>query len=109
METCDRCRDGNAFRRAITMAFQPIINVTDKTTFAHEALVRGQDGASANDILSTVDDINRFAFDQKCRITALEWAGKLKPPALLSINFMPNAVYDAYHCMLGTIAAAKRV
>jgi EAL domain-containing protein (putative c-di-GMP-specific phosphodiesterase class I) len=91
------------------MAFQPIIDVNEKTTFAYEALVRGQDGASADDILSTVDDVNRFAFDQLCRITALEWAGKLKPTALLSINFMPNAVYDAYHCMLGTIAAAKRV
>ena len=109
MGTCERCSDKNAFQRAITMAFQPIINVIDKTTFAHEALVRGQDGASASDILSSVDAVNRFAFDQLCRITALEWAGRLKPPALLSINFMPNAVYDAYHCLLGTVAAAKRV
>ncbi|RDS86192.1 EAL domain-containing protein [Dyella psychrodurans] len=109
METCELCREGKTFRRAITMAFQPIVDLSNHTTFAHEALVRGRDGASASDVLSGVDDVNRFAFDQLCRMTALEWAGRLKPPALLSINFMPNAVYDAYNCMLATIATARRV
>lgn len=109
MGTCEHCRDGRLFQTAITMAFQPIINLADETTFAYEALVRGQDGATAGDILSTVDSVNRFSFDQLCRVTALEWAGRLRPASLLSINFMPNAIYDAHHCMLSTIAAARRV
>jgi EAL domain-containing protein (putative c-di-GMP-specific phosphodiesterase class I) len=109
MGTCELCREGRRFERAITMAFQPIIDLEARTTFAYEALVRGRDGASASDILSSVDAVNRFAFDQLCRVTALEWAGRLKPSGLLSINFMPNAVYDAYSCMLATIAMAKRV
>ena len=109
METCERYCEGNAFQRAITMAFQPIVDVRHRTTFAYEALVRGQDGAPAIDILADVDDINRFAFDQLCRTTALEWAARLNPPSLLSINFMPNAVYDPHSCMLATVATAKRV
>ena len=91
------------------MAFQPIVNVLEKTTFAHEALVRGQDGSAASEILAAVDESNRYAFNQLCRITALEWAGRLRPPSLLSINFMPNAVYELDNCMQATIAVAHRV
>ncbi len=109
MKTCEACRDGRSFLRPITMAFQPIVNVVEKTAFAHEALVRGQDGAGASEILAAVDDANRYAFNQLCRVTALEWAGRLRPPSLLSINFMPNAVYEANNCMQMTVAVARRV
>ncbi|HTV87128.1 MAG TPA: EAL domain-containing protein [Dyella sp.] len=109
METCDLRDEEKSFERAITMAFQPIVDLSCQTTFAHEALVRGQDGASASDVLSGVELDHRLAFDQLCRTTALEWAGRLKPPALLSINFMPNAIYDAYHGLMATVATAKRV
>lgn len=41
---CDACRNGEAFERAITMAFQPIVDVSTRTVLAHEALVRGLTG-----------------------------------------------------------------
>jgi EAL domain-containing protein (putative c-di-GMP-specific phosphodiesterase class I) len=109
MATCELRRERRSFQRSITMAFQPIVDLSNRTTFAHEALVRGRDGAAASDVLSAIDDVDRSAFDQLCRMTALEWAGRLRPPALLSINFMPNAMYDASNCTLVTIATAKRV
>ena len=107
--TCGACRDGHAFEKAITMAFQPIVDVSSRTVFAHEALVRGVDGASAQEVLDAVDADNRYAFDQACRIKALECASDAQLPALVSINFLPNAVYNPEHCLRATLAAAERV
>ena len=94
-----------------SMAFQPIIDVTSGVTFAHEALVRGTNGEGAYTVLSAVDDSNRYAFDQQCRVRAIEMAAKLglaDDGALLSINFMPNAVYEPRACIRLTLDAANR-
>ncbi|WP_347574786.1 EAL domain-containing protein [Sphingomonas sp. Ant20] len=82
---------------AITMAFQPIVDITTGSVFAYEALVRGTDGQSAGDVLSSVDPDMIYKFDQACRVKAIELAGRLfvsDGDAKLSINFMPNAVYE---------------
>jgi EAL domain-containing protein (putative c-di-GMP-specific phosphodiesterase class I) len=107
--SCGACRDGKGLDQAITMAFQPIVDVATRTVFAHEALVRGADGAPANVVLAAVDEDNRYAFDQACRIRALECAVEAKLPAMVSINFLPNAVYNPEHCLRATLAAADRV
>jgi EAL domain-containing protein (putative c-di-GMP-specific phosphodiesterase class I) len=106
---CGACRDGGDFENSITMAFQPIVDVHVRSVFAHEALVRGTNGASAQDVLATVSPGNQYAFDQACRVRALECAVEAKLPALLSINFLPNAVYNPEHCLRATLAAAERV
>lgn len=92
----------------ITMAFQPIVAVSSRVVFAHEALVRGAQGESAGQVLAQVTADNRYAFDQACRVRAIEQAAALALPALLSINFMPNAVYIPAHCLRATMAAATR-
>jgi len=58
-----------------------------------------------------VDDTNRYKFDQACRVKSIEAAGRLfKDPELrLSINFMPNAVYEPAACIRASLAAAERV
>ncbi|QWT22025.1 EAL domain-containing protein [Bacillus sp. NP157] len=106
---CGACRDGEGFGKSITMAFQPIVDVTAGTVFAHEALVRGSDGASAQEVLGAVSTDNQYAFDQACRVRALECAVESGLPALVSINFLPNAVYNPEHCLRATLAAAERV
>ena len=55
-------------------------------------------------------DENRYRFDQAARVMAIETAGSLfKDPDLrLSINFMPNAVYEPNACIQKSLAAAKR-
>lgn len=103
---CAGCR--TPFPRVITMAFQPIVDVTDGSIFAFEALVRGVDGAGAASVLADVTPDNRFAFDQLCRRTAVELAARLRIETRLSINFMPNAVYQPDICLGTTLAAAKR-
>ena len=110
-QTCSGCRDGAGFDVPFSMAFQPIFDLGSGAVFAQEALVRGANGEGAYTILSKVDDFNRYAFDQACRVTAIETAARLGLPdtgALLSINFMPNAVYEPAACLRTSLAAASR-
>ena len=108
---CSGCLDGNKFTMPITMAFQPIVDVARGTVFAQEALVRGQNGQSAYEVLKTLSDDNRYAFDQLCRVTAIDLAARLniaENGSMLSINFLPNAVYEPNACIRKTLSAAKR-
>ena len=108
---CHACRDGAGFDLAITMAFQPIVDVETRTVFAQEALVRGADGSGAGAVLAQVSDTNRYGFDQLCRSTAIEQAAALDLTAggaSLSINFLPNAVYEPRACIRVTLDAAMR-
>jgi len=107
---CSGCRDGNAFSLPFSMAFQPIVDVASGRIFAHEALVRGIDGGGAANVLRAVVPDNKYAFDQACRTRALELASELalaKDGTLLSINFLPNAVYEPKACIRATLRAAK--
>ena len=109
--SCVACRDGVGFEDPITMAFQPIVDVRTETVFAYEALVRGKDGRGAGEVLAQVSADNRYAFDQLCRTTAIELAARLEMTsgdACLSINFLPNAVYEPKACIRVTLAAAMR-
>jgi EAL domain-containing protein (putative c-di-GMP-specific phosphodiesterase class I) len=93
------------------MAFQPIVDVEVGQIFAHEALVRGMAGEGAGSVLSVVTPENRYAFDQQCRVKAIELAQGLGVGAdgtMLSINFMPNAVYEPRACIKLTLDAAAR-
>ena len=107
---CHACRDGNGLGFELTMAFQPIVNVAQRTVYAYEALVRGVDGASAGAMLSRVTAETRYTFDQQCRVKAIELASRLGIPerdAKLSINFMPGAVYSPAACIRRTLQAAN--
>ncbi len=109
--TCQGCTNGAAFGSSFTMAFQPIMDTRRGAVFAHEALVRGSDGSGAGSVLSLVDPNNRYAFDQQCRVRAIELAAQLFPRdemPHLSINFMPNAVYEPRACIRQTLETARR-
>ena len=109
--SCQGCLDGRDFSKPFSMAFQPIVDVVAEQVFAHEALVRGTNNEGAFAILSAVDASNRYALDQQCRVKAIELAAQLgvaESGASLSINFMPNAVYEPRACIRLTLEAAKR-
>lgn len=105
---CAFCQDEQALDFEFSMAFQPIVDLRDHSLFAYEALVRGVDGSGAADVLRRITDTNRYAFDQACRVKAVELAARLEMPCRLSINFLPNAVYHAATCIRATLAAAQR-
>jgi EAL domain-containing protein (putative c-di-GMP-specific phosphodiesterase class I) len=94
------------------MAFQPIVSLREQRVFAFEALVRGPGGEGAGSVLSQVNADNIYAFDQSCRVKAIETAAQLglaETGAALSINFIPGAVYRPETCIRATLAAAGRV
>jgi EAL domain-containing protein (putative c-di-GMP-specific phosphodiesterase class I) len=90
------------------MAFQPIVDVGNGQVYAYEALVRPVGGGSAHQVLSQITEQNRYAFDQACRVKAITLAARLGMQSLLSINFLPNAVYQPAACIRATLEAAAR-
>lgn len=107
---CKACRGGDPLGFDFTMAFQPIVDIRAGRVWGYEALVRGPEGQSAGFVLDQVTDENRYGFDQAARVRAIELAGRLFPPGTkLSINFMPNAVYEPRACIRASLQAADRV
>lgn len=106
---CLACREGKTLSFDFTMAFQPILDLSSNMVWGYEALVRGLNGEGAAAILAKVDDENRYRFDQACRVKAIQLASALfKAPHLrLSINFMPNAVYEPAACIRASLKAAR--
>lgn len=106
---CSDCRNLEQLGIKFTMAFQPIVNFREKTIFGYEALVRGPNQEGADYILSQVTDANRYKFDQAIRVKALDLAKKLNLEGMLSINFLPNAVYRPETCIRATLEAAAEL
>lgn len=105
--SCAECAGGAGLGFELSMAFQPIVNINSRDIFAQEALVRGPNNESAAQIFDRVDDSNQYRFDQSCRVTALKLASQIGINSILSINFMPNAVYRPELCIRTTLAAAE--
>ncbi len=106
---CIRCRNNRPFEMPLKMAFQPIVDVDAKRVFAYEALVRGANGESAGQVLAAVEAEDLYSLDQTCRVLAIDTAQRLGMDTFLSINFMPNAVYEPATCIRLTLAAAHKV
>lgn len=106
---CNTCQPGTELGIDFSFAFQPIIDITSGKVFAYEALVRGTDGSGAHTVLSQLTDDNRYQFDQTARTAAIASAAELfrDTDALLSINVIPNAVYDPARCLRSTLRAAR--
>ena len=109
---CNACKDGHSEPFPFTMAFQPIVNVETSTVYAYEALARGPEQQSAAFVLGKVNQENLYTFDQSCRVKAITLASQLglaNTGALLSINFLPGAVYSAAACIQLTLKTARAV
>jgi EAL domain-containing protein (putative c-di-GMP-specific phosphodiesterase class I) len=109
---CQGCRSSEPLSFDFTMAFHPIVDLGRGIVWGYEALVRGTQGQPAGQILSQVDESRQYKFDQACRVKAIELAGRLFPrtdETRLSINFMPNAVYEPAACIRTSLETARRV
>ncbi|ESQ94516.1 EAL domain-containing protein [Asticcacaulis benevestitus] len=109
--SCQGCRDGADLPFAFTMAFQPILDASEGRIWGYEALVRGPEGQGAGTVLDEVTPQMMYRFDQACRVRAIELFGQLSPhdDTRLSINFMPNAVYEPSTCLRASLDAAARI
>ena len=106
-DACEGCGSADKLTFQFSYAFQPIVDLQSREIFAHEALVRGPKGESARSVLDQVNDSNRYRFDQACRVKAIKLASTLKMQSMLSINFMPNAIYRPEVCIRTTLEAAR--
>ena len=108
---CAGCSTASKLDFEFSMAFQPIYDADAGRVWGYEALVRGRSGESAYEVLSKVSPEQLYRFDQDCRVKAIELASRLFPPGedlMLSINFMPKAVYEPAACLRATLQAARR-
>lgn len=107
---CPGCQTSKPLDFSFSMAFQPIVDVAAGQVWGYEALVRGLAGEGAYSILSRVSAEQKYRFDQACRVKAIELAARLFPRSdlHLSINFLPNAVYEPAACLRATLAAARK-
>jgi EAL domain-containing protein (putative c-di-GMP-specific phosphodiesterase class I) len=107
---CLGCQDDEPLGFDFEIAFQPIVDAARQRVWGYEALARGLNGEPALSILSRVTAANRYKFDQLCRVKAIEKAAERfdRADLTLSINFMPNAVYEPAACIRTTLAAANR-
>lgn len=105
--SCRQCLDNTDLGFDFTMAFQPIVKLSSREVYGYEALVRGVNNESAYTVISRVNDDNRYRFDQRCRVKAISLAARLGIESMLSINFLPNAVYRPELCIRTTLEAAK--
>ena len=110
MTKCLGCESDEPLGFEFDIAFQPIVDAARQRVWGYEALVRGPNGEPASSILSRVTEANRYKFDQLCRIASIEKAAERfdRDDLTLSINFMPNAVYEPAACIRATLAAAVR-
>ena len=109
--SCPGCQTSKPLDFDFSMAFQPIYDVAAERVWGYEALVRGLAGEGAYSILSQVSDDQKYRFDQACRVKAIELASRLfenSDDLHLSINVMPNAVYEPAACLRATLAAARK-
>ena len=58
----------------ITIAFQPIADISGSRVYAYEAIVRGQLGETAAQIHESLDPEARVTFGQRCAAAAIRWS-----------------------------------
>ncbi|MBD7996367.1 EAL domain-containing protein [Arthrobacter sp. Sa2CUA1] len=108
---CEGCTTAPKLDFDFSMAFQPIYDAGAGRVWGYEALVRGVAGEGAYEVLAKVSPEQRYRFDQDCRVKAIELASRLFPAGeelMLSINFMPKAVYEPAACLRATLQAARQ-
>ncbi len=86
-----------------SMAFQPIVAFHEKKVWGYETLVRGLNNEPASFILNQVNESKVHSFDQIIRSRSIRLADTLQFDEILSINFLPNAVYNPENCIQSTL------
>jgi EAL domain-containing protein (putative c-di-GMP-specific phosphodiesterase class I) len=92
---------------AFTVAFQPIVDASTGQIYSQEALVRGQNGESAQALfLSMHPDILEHA-DRLFRKKAISLAGQQGITSLINLNVMPSALERSADILMEAIDVAQ--
>ena len=91
-----------------TFAFQPIVHAPSRSVFSYEALLRGPAGESAATVLREVRPAGASAFNEQCRLTAIDLAVRLGLTTRLNLNFMPSDLKMSPTAVTSLLEAARR-
>ncbi len=91
-----------------SFAFQPIVSISDCSIFSYEALVRGNNQESANDVINEIPSIGRPTFHDQSSALALHWAAYQGLSTRLNLNIMPSVVSSSPSAIASTLEAAER-
>ena len=95
-----------------SMAFQPIVDVEQRSVFAYEALIRGLQNQSAASVLDSPSGLSReHSFDERSTGLALQLAEDLglhAAGANLFLNFRPSAIGSVADRLAFLLEAAER-
>lgn len=94
---------------ACSFAFQPIVNVAAGNIVAYEALVRGRNREPAAQVLSSVNESDRYHFDESLRQHAIALASRLGLRCNLSLNLLPHSLELSEHAVHSTLDTAARL
>ncbi|MCC7498649.1 MAG: EAL domain-containing protein [Bryobacterales bacterium] len=94
-----------------TFHFQPIVDVTAMSIYAHECLVRlfaDREYLGAEIVDAAISRGRIHAFDDYCRQKAIrEAAENVDPGSKLFINFLPSSIYNPEYCLQATLTAVR--
>lgn len=84
----------------VSSVYEPIVDVTTKTVYGYEALVRGPEGSAFRSPLALFDAAEEqdliFELDCLCRRAGLEGAIGLPSGTALFLNIRPTTIHDPY-------------
>ncbi len=92
---------------AFTFAFQPIVDLQDRSVVAYEALVRGIDGEAAAEILAAIGQARSRDMNTLLQQRALDTAAALGLDYGLNLNLLPRNAELASGALGATLERAR--
>ncbi|MCA8967582.1 MAG: EAL domain-containing protein [Planctomycetes bacterium] len=102
---CTACSPASASPLTFAVEFEPVRSVRRDAVVAHEAVARGAAGLRGGALRAALPTGALPAFEQRCRVEAIEQAVRLGIGGDLGIDFSPDTVADPERCLRGTLAA----
>jgi blue light- and temperature-responsive anti-repressor len=90
-----------------SFAYQPIVDVENRSVFAYEALVRGPGAEPASSVFAGVDATELYQFDHAARMAAVTLASSLGLKNKISLNLMPGSLESIPNCLEILIGHAR--
>lgn len=92
----------------VSFAFQPIIDANSSSILSFEAIARGLNNETLQELEEKIPPDTLSTFDTHCRTLAIGMACRLGLKASLSLNFMARHIKDTPLSIRATLDAAER-
>ena len=84
MSACPGCDCRTPLNFGIKMAFQPIVDASQKNVVCLRSVSSRRKWEGAGEVLGPVTEDTKYTFDQSCRVKAIETASRIELPSKLS-------------------------